>query len=102
MGADRPKKGISANMFRDTKNLPPGCKVVHGEGYRRIIYPDGDELTEFYPGHEPKVLTGISEQCGKGECWNCPGIFHLEESGESGDQPVCCKHECHLKTNAEQ
>jgi hypothetical protein len=85
-------------MRRDTKNLPPGCKVVHGEGYRRITFPDGYEQTEFYPGREPKVLIGTSEECSKGECWNCSGIFRVEEYG---DQRIFCKHECHRARNTD-
>ena len=52
--------------------------------------------TRFAPGHEPKVLTSISEECGDGMCENCPGIFKRDDHpGES----IFCVHECHKKRN---
>ena len=40
----------------------------------------------------PEVLTSISEECQRGDCVRCPGIFHHEEAGE---ERVFCIHECH-------
>ena len=82
-------------MLRDTKKLPPGCKIVEGEGYRKIIYPDGYEQVEFYPGHEPRVYRSRSEACETGECEKCPGVYRLPDCTE----PIFCNHECHLKRN---
>lgn len=50
----------------------------------------------FPPGHEPRVLTAVSEPCQNGECEKCPGIFRLPEYGE---RQIFCVHDCHLKSN---
>jgi len=66
------------------------------------IHSDFDELNWFMvrhvfaPGQEPRVLTSISEECQKGQCEKCPGIFRLPEYG---DRQIFCVHECHLKSN---
>lgn len=54
------------------------------------------EWHRFSPGQEPRVLTATSEQCSDGECWKCPGIFHLEEYG---NESIFCIHPCHQVQN---
>ena len=53
---------------------------------------DGIMVHKFDELDAPGVLTSISEECQRGECEQCPGIFKREDAG---DQAVFCVHSCH-------
>lgn len=53
---------------------------------------DGILVHKFEEFDAPEVLTSVSEECQRGECERCPGIFQREDTG---DQPVFCVHSCH-------
>jgi hypothetical protein len=52
---------------------------------------DGITLHKFDELDAPEVLTSISEECQRGGCERCPGIFQREDTG---DQAVFCVHAC--------
>jgi hypothetical protein len=51
------------------------------------------EWTVFSPEDAPAVFTAVSRECQRGDCDQCPGIFHLEQTGA---ESVFCVHACHL------
>ena len=53
---------------------------------------DGILVQTFDELDAPKLLTSISEECQRGDCERCPGIFQRDEAG---DQAVFCVHSCH-------
>jgi hypothetical protein len=59
----------------------------------------GSYHTRFLPGHEPEVLTSVSDECSVEDCAACRGILRRVEHG---DKPIFCIHDCHkVKNQAE-
>jgi hypothetical protein len=44
---------------------------------------------KFSEGEEPEFQTGISPECQRGECGQCPGL------GDHEGKPMFCVHDCH-------
>lgn len=60
---------------------------------------DRVQRTRFPIGQEPKVLTSVSEECSRGECDKCPGIFNRDDYP---GQSIFCVHDCHQKRNQDR
>jgi hypothetical protein len=75
-----------------------GCGAVVGTVHAEILkaweqaISDSIVLHKFAEADAAEVLTSISEECQRGECRQCPGVFHRPDTGE---QPVFCVHSCH-------
>ena len=53
---------------------------------------DSIVMHKFDEADVPQALTSISDECQRGECEKCPGVF---QRTDTGDQPVFCVHSCH-------
>jgi hypothetical protein len=49
-------------------------------------------LHAFSEADAPEVLTSISEECQRGDCNHCVGVFCRDETGE---ESIFCVHSCH-------
>ena len=53
---------------------------------------DSIVIHKFEETDPPDALTSISEECQRGDCESCPGMFHR---ADTGDETVFCVHSCH-------
>jgi hypothetical protein len=68
--------------------------TVHAEILKAWVQAIADFIVvqKFEEADVPEVLTSLSEECQRGECAQCAGVFHRPDTG---DQPVFCVHSCH-------
>jgi hypothetical protein len=86
---------------RDEEQITFRCNVcgsVVGRVHAKILQAleqaiaDSIVIHKFEEADAPEALTAISEECQRGDCERCPGVFHRLDTG---DQAVFCVHFCH-------